>query len=118
MGDCGIKSGGAVIEVPMLVHPPFTAATFVGVARGTGALDVVGLFVQLGGAEVAPELVGHDGAALLGEPEVVSGKSCWFAARMPASTPSRSAVPVPVNAFCARSGIVAAPELIGCPYRS
>ena len=36
MGDCGIKSGGAVIEVPMLVHPPFTAATFVGVARGTG----------------------------------------------------------------------------------
>lgn len=116
MGDCGINSGGAAIDVPMLVQPP-SMATGPEALRTADAPDDAGLDAQLGGAEVALGVVDQGGAETpLADPvfvlglvvEVANGfdeETCWFAARMPASTPSRSAVPVSVNALRARSGI-------------
>jgi hypothetical protein len=116
MGDSGINSGGGAIAVPMLVQPPLMAVT--PAALRVVAAPTAGEFVgQPGAAEVAVGVVGQGDAtppravplvvpvfvdvAANGFDDVawLPPRESWsFAARMPASTPSRTAVPVSENA--------------------
>ncbi len=116
MGDCGFNSGGAAIAVPMLVQPPLMAVT-PAVPRVVAVPAAGGFDGHAGAAEVAVGVVGQGDvtpprAVLFVVPAFVvvaaNGfddiawllpRESWsFAARMPASTPSRSAVPVSGNA--------------------
>jgi hypothetical protein len=111
IGDCGINRGGGAMAAPMLVQPPSIATMPEEPLRPVVTLGEVEFDVQLGGAEVALGVVGQGGAEMLRvDPVFVVGvvvedvngfdeEICWFAARMPASTPSRSAVPVSENAL-------------------
>lgn len=122
VGAWGIKSGGAATAVPMLDQPPSMGdmvtvlgrtvvggMVFVGVEGQAGAADGFPVVVFVQGDETPPRAAlvvafGVAGAANgldLGAGAVALLKPC-SAARMPASTPSRIAVPVSLNAFCVR----------------
>jgi hypothetical protein len=121
--DSGRSNGGAATESPMLDQPPSTGVIVTGAGRGV-VTDVVGVVpvgvVGHAGADVplAGVLVHGDETPPRVELLVVVGavvevngfddgeavillKPC-SAALIPASTPSRTAVPVSLNALCVR----------------
>jgi hypothetical protein len=122
IGDCGTNNGGDGIEVPILVQPPSTAVTLLAVGAAVPRL-VAGFAGQPDALEVSLGVVGQgDVVALEFEPNAGAVAGCcpattlrvesqaWLAPReiwsfacwIPASTPSRSALPVCETAFCVR----------------
>jgi hypothetical protein len=135
--DSGRSSGGAATEVLMLDQPPsmgdtvtalgraaVAGAVFVGVAGQAGADDGLLVAVFVHGEETPPRA---EFVVAAGFADAVNGfddaepvillKPC-SAARIPASTPSLTAVPVSLNAFCVRCATDGALGAAGWPYRS
>jgi hypothetical protein len=118
--DSGIKSGGAATELPMLDHPPSTGVTPALPARGVVVGVEPAAVPDHAGADVPPpdvvfvhgdetplpELVVAgavvDPANGFDDVEDVILLNPCSAARMPASTPSRTAELVSVSALCVR----------------
>ncbi len=115
MGDCGIKSGGAATDEPMLDQPAVVAVVvaLLPVATMPGAAGFDCQF-GAGGAALGLPAQGDEtplGAVALGAAvDVANGfdddncwDNCWLVARTPASKPSFSAAPDCVMAACVRS---------------
>lgn len=118
----GTSSGGAAIELPILVQPPFGSgrialmllagapvAPAVAVAKFGPVEDMLGVLGQAAGGALPVGLVPAVAVKLFND---------CSAARTPASTPSRSEFPVSAKAVPARSAAACAPETSGWPYRS
>ena len=112
MGDCGIKSGGAATEEPMLDQPAVVVVVVAGLLPVATIPGGAGFDCQFGAGGAAPGLPAHGdetpvGAVALGAAvDVANGfvdDNCWLVARTPASKPSFSAAPDCVMAACVRS---------------